>query len=42
MRDKFPTCALAVLEFETAHWRSVEPGTGTLADFVRPKDLKSE
>lgn len=42
MRDKFPTCALAVLEFEAARWRDVEPGSGALADFIRPKDLKSD
>ena len=42
MHDKFPTCALALLEFDVAHWRDVELGTGTLADFIRPKDLKSD
>ena len=42
MRDKFPTCALAALEFEIRHWRDVEPGTGMLFDFIRPRDLKSE
>jgi phosphohistidine phosphatase len=41
LRDKFPTCALAVLEFSIAHWRDVEPGTGMLVDFIRPSDLKS-
>ena len=42
MREKFPTCALVALEFDVAHWRDVEPGTGAFADFIRPKDLKSE
>jgi phosphohistidine phosphatase len=42
MREKFPTCALAVLGFDAARWRDIEPGTGILADFIRPKDLKSE
>lgn len=42
MHDKFPTCALAVLEFEFRHWRDVEHGTGTLIDFIRPRDLKSD
>jgi phosphohistidine phosphatase len=42
MRDKFPTCALAVLEFGIAHWRDVVPGAGALADFIRPRDLKSD
>ncbi|MGD0143317.1 MAG: histidine phosphatase family protein [Rhizomicrobium sp.] len=39
MRDKFPTCALAVFDFEIAHWRDVEHGTGRLTDFIRPRDL---
>jgi phosphohistidine phosphatase len=42
MRDKFPTSALAVLEFGIAHWRDVVPGAGALADFIRPRDLKSD
>ncbi len=42
MRDKFPTCALAALEFDISRWRDAEPGTGTLVDFIRPKDLKSD
>lgn len=41
MRDKFPTCALAVLELDIARWRDLEVGTGALADFIRPKDLES-
>ena len=39
LKSKFPTAALAVLDFEAAHWREVRPGSGTLAAFVRPKDL---
>jgi phosphohistidine phosphatase len=42
MRDKFPTCALAVLEFDVNHWRDVEPAAGALFDFIRPRDLKNE
>lgn len=38
MSKKYPTCALAVLEFE-GDWRGVAPGTGRLTAFVRPKDL---
>lgn len=37
--EKFPTAALAVLDFEIERWRDLKPGTGKLADFVRPKDL---
>lgn len=39
LREKFPTCALAVLDFDVAAWRKIEPGSGALADFLRPKDL---
>jgi phosphohistidine phosphatase len=39
IKEKFPTATLAVLEFDIAHWRDIKPGSGTLAAFVRPKDL---
>ncbi len=39
LREKFPTCTLAVLDFDVAAWGEIEPGTGTLTDFLRPKDL---
>lgn len=39
MKGKFPTAALAVLEFDIARWRDVEPGGGALAAFIRPKDM---
>ncbi|HET7085792.1 MAG TPA: histidine phosphatase family protein [Rhizomicrobium sp.] len=39
LEEKFPTCALAILDFDVGRWRDVAPGTGKLADFVRPKDL---
>jgi phosphohistidine phosphatase len=39
LEEKFPTCALAILDFDIGRWRDVEPGTGKLVDFVRPKDL---
>jgi phosphohistidine phosphatase len=37
--EKFPTAALAVLDFDMDRWRDLTTGTGKLADFVRPKDL---
>ena len=37
--EKFPTAALAVLDFDIAKWRDLKPGEGKLVDFVRPKDL---
>ncbi len=39
LEEKFPTCALAVLDFEIERWRDIQPGEGKLVDFVRPKDL---
>jgi phosphohistidine phosphatase len=40
LRAKFPTCALAVLDFGAADWREVTAASGVLVDFARPKDLK--
>jgi phosphohistidine phosphatase len=37
--EKFPTAALAVLDFDITRWRDLKPGTGKLVDFVRPKDI---
>ena len=39
LEEKFPTAALAVLEFDVTKWRDLAPGEGKLVDFVRPKDL---
>lgn len=39
MRDKFSTCALAVIRTAVKTWREVKPGAGKLKDFMRPKDL---
>lgn len=39
LEEKFPTAALAVLDFDAAKWRDIRPGEGVLVDFVRPKDL---
>jgi len=39
IEEKFPTCALAVLDFAVARWRDVALGQGELVDFVRPRDL---
>lgn len=40
MREKFPTCALAVIDLPERSWREVAFGRGTLVRFVRPKDLE--
>ena len=39
LEEKFPTCALAVLDFDIERWRDIQPGEGALVDFIRPKDL---
>jgi phosphohistidine phosphatase len=39
LEEKFPTCALAILDFDVGRWRDVTQGAGKLVDFVRPKDL---
>ncbi|MEP6830618.1 MAG: histidine phosphatase family protein [Rhizomicrobium sp.] len=39
LEEKFPTCALAVLDFDINRWRDIQPGEGKLVEFVRPKDL---
>jgi phosphohistidine phosphatase len=39
LEEKFPTAALAVLDFDVQKWREIGPGEGKLVDFVRPKDL---
>ena len=40
LREKFPTCALAALEFEIADWPALESASGALTAFVRPRDLE--
>jgi phosphohistidine phosphatase len=40
MEEKFPTCALAVIDFDVPRWADVAPGRGELDAFVRPKDLE--
>lgn len=37
--EKFPTCALAVLDFDVRHWSDVRPDGGALIDFVRAQDF---
>ena len=41
MDEKFPTCAVAVIDFEVPKWSEVRPGRGDFDAFVRPKDLES-
>lgn len=39
---KFPTCALAVLNFGVDEWAKVAPGTGGLTDYITPAGLKAK
>ena len=39
MARKYPTGALAQIDFDATSWAEVTPGLGTLHRFVRPKDL---
>lgn len=40
MRSKFPTAALAVLDFDAEDWGEVAEGAGHLERFVTPGDLR--
>jgi phosphohistidine phosphatase len=42
MARKFPTAALAVIEFKGRKWSGIGPGKGTLSRFVRPRALSKE
>jgi phosphohistidine phosphatase len=39
LEEKFPTAALAVLDFDVGAWRQVAAGGGVLTEFARPRDL---
>lgn len=39
MQEKFPTAALAVLDFDAPHWADIVPGKGELRAFITPKLL---
>ncbi len=39
LRAKFPTAALAVIEFDLGDWRDLGKNGGRLTRFVTPKDL---
>ncbi len=40
LASKYPTGALAVLDFRIGHWADLEAGEGDLRAFVRPKAVK--
>jgi phosphohistidine phosphatase len=42
LREKFPTGALAVCDFEIEDWQQMPAGAAELADFIRPRDLSDD
>lgn len=42
MDEKFPTAALAVIDFPTDAWGGIEEGSGRLDRFVTPRSLRLE
>lgn len=42
LHAKYPTAALAALEFNTRHWRDVVKGSGKLVEFVSPRDIDED
>ncbi|TVS12786.1 MAG: histidine phosphatase family protein [Wenzhouxiangella sp.] len=39
MGEKFPTAALAVIEFPARSWSELAPASGRLSHYLRPRDL---
>lgn len=39
LREKFPTAALAVIDFAGDDWSAVQPGAGRLESFVTPRAI---
>jgi phosphohistidine phosphatase len=42
LRRKYPTGALAVIDFDIASWTQMKPGNGYLSDFVTPRALRAD
>jgi len=42
LREKFPTCGLAVIEFDDPRWDAAGPGAGHLIAFHTPKSIDFE
>ena len=39
MQEKYPTAALAVLDFDSPDWTAISQQAGHLVDFIRPRDI---
>ena len=42
MKEKYPTSAVAVVDFDVPEWADIEPGQGTLGDFITAAELKRQ
>lgn len=42
LHSHFPTGALAVIDVDIADWQALEPDSGRLVSFVRPRDLEGD
>jgi len=42
LKEKYPTAALAVIDFDIADWSELQPGTGHLERFIKPRDLRDD
>lgn len=42
LEEKYPTAALAMIEFDVEHWADLGEGKGRLTRFIRPRDLDPE
>ncbi len=40
LHRKFPTCGLAVITFDVAHWSNIGERSGTLTAFITPRSLE--
>jgi phosphohistidine phosphatase len=38
-KDRFPTAALAVMDFDISRWSELSPHNGVLADFAKPGEV---
>jgi len=38
-KARFPTAGLAVLDFDVTEWKELEPHSGALVGFLKPRDL---
>ena len=42
LRRKYPTGALAVIDFDITSWDQLKPGSGYLTDFIAPRALRTD